>query len=72
MLLDYILTLMGRDDEDGFADSNLELLHTQVGFHLVVGICHAIYLSLMAYGQKPCECLKELQFNCVLYLEFSL
>ncbi|KAL0316187.1 UNVERIFIED_CONTAM: protein SHOOT GRAVITROPISM 6 [Sesamum radiatum] len=29
MLLDYILTLMGRDDEDGFSESNLELLHTQ-------------------------------------------
>ncbi|KAL8508732.1 hypothetical protein ACS0TY_016088 [Phlomoides rotata] len=29
VLLDYILTLMGRDDEDGLSDSNLELLHTQ-------------------------------------------
>uniref|UniRef100_A0A2C9VCM9 Uncharacterized protein n=1 Tax=Manihot esculenta TaxID=3983 RepID=A0A2C9VCM9_MANES len=29
MLLDYILTLMGRDENDGFADSCLELLHTQ-------------------------------------------
>ncbi|XP_058077009.1 protein SHOOT GRAVITROPISM 6 isoform X2 [Magnolia sinica] len=28
-MLDYILTLMGIDDNDGFADSNLELLHTQ-------------------------------------------
>jgi hypothetical protein len=28
-LLDYILTLMGRDDNDGFADYN-ELLRTQV------------------------------------------
>ncbi|XP_052174886.1 LOW QUALITY PROTEIN: protein SHOOT GRAVITROPISM 6-like [Diospyros lotus] len=28
-LLDYILTLMGRDDEEGYADSSLELLHTQ-------------------------------------------
>ncbi|KAA8518672.1 hypothetical protein F0562_016146 [Nyssa sinensis] len=28
-LLDYILTLMGRDDDDGFADSSLEFLHTQ-------------------------------------------
>ncbi|KAG8374197.1 hypothetical protein BUALT_Bualt11G0106000 [Buddleja alternifolia] len=28
-LLDYILTLMGRDDEEGFSESNLELLHTQ-------------------------------------------
>lgn len=28
-LLDYILTLMGRDDEDGFADYN-DLLRTQV------------------------------------------
>ncbi|XP_048320811.1 protein SHOOT GRAVITROPISM 6 isoform X2 [Ziziphus jujuba] len=28
-MLDYILTLMGRDDNDGFADSTLELLHTQ-------------------------------------------
>ncbi|KAJ6742502.1 MAESTRO HEAT-LIKE REPEAT FAMILY MEMBER 1 [Salix viminalis] len=27
-MLDYILTLMGRDD-DGFVDSSLELLHTQ-------------------------------------------
>lgn len=30
MLLDYILTLMGRDDEDGISDSNLDLLNTQV------------------------------------------
>lgn len=30
IMLDYILTLMGRDDNnEGFADSNLELLHTQ-------------------------------------------
>ncbi|KAK8588730.1 hypothetical protein V6N12_023151 [Hibiscus sabdariffa] len=29
MLLDYILTLMGRDETDGFTDSSLELLHTQ-------------------------------------------
>uniref|UniRef100_A0A2P2LR37 Protein SHOOT GRAVITROPISM 6 isoform X2 n=1 Tax=Rhizophora mucronata TaxID=61149 RepID=A0A2P2LR37_RHIMU len=28
-LLDYILTLMGRDDNEGFVDSSLELLHTQ-------------------------------------------
>jgi hypothetical protein len=28
-LLDYILTLMGRDDEDDFADSSIELLRTQ-------------------------------------------
>lgn len=28
-LLDYILTLMGRDDTDGFSDCN-ELLRTQV------------------------------------------
>ncbi|XP_022977460.1 protein SHOOT GRAVITROPISM 6 isoform X1 [Cucurbita maxima] len=28
-LLDYILTLMGRDDNGGFSDSNLELLRTQ-------------------------------------------
>ncbi|KAF3441780.1 hypothetical protein FNV43_RR15695 [Rhamnella rubrinervis] len=28
-MLDYILTLMGRDDNEGFADSTLELLHTQ-------------------------------------------
>lgn len=29
MLLDYILTLMGRDDDDDFSDSNLDLLNTQ-------------------------------------------
>lgn len=30
-MLDYILTLMGRDDSnDGFFDSTLELLRTQV------------------------------------------
>ncbi|GLT92277.1 hypothetical protein SLE2022_101210 [Rubroshorea leprosula] len=28
-LLDYILTLMGHDENDGLADSSLELLHTQ-------------------------------------------
>lgn len=38
MLLDYVLTLMGHDDEDGISDSNLELLHTQVCLLLVV-IC---------------------------------
>lgn len=32
MLLDYILTLMGRDDEDGISESNLDLLKTQVRF----------------------------------------
>ncbi|KAG6401560.1 hypothetical protein SASPL_138420 [Salvia splendens] len=29
VLLDYILTLMGRDEEDGISDSNLDLLNTQ-------------------------------------------
>lgn len=29
-LLDYILTLMGVDENDDFADSSLELLRTQV------------------------------------------
>ncbi|KAL5740899.1 hypothetical protein ACOSQ2_030079 [Xanthoceras sorbifolium] len=28
-LLDYILTLMGRDENDGYVDSSHELLHTQ-------------------------------------------
>ncbi|KAB2630954.1 protein SHOOT GRAVITROPISM 6 [Pyrus ussuriensis x Pyrus communis] len=28
-MLDYILTLMGRDDSEGFSDSTLEFLHTQ-------------------------------------------
>ncbi|KAK3043027.1 hypothetical protein RJ639_002595 [Escallonia herrerae] len=28
-LLDYILTLMGRDDDDDFSDSNIEFLRTQ-------------------------------------------
>ncbi|GAA0143741.1 hypothetical protein LIER_04351 [Lithospermum erythrorhizon] len=28
-LLDYILTLMGRDNDDGFPESSLELMHTQ-------------------------------------------
>ncbi|XP_006354395.1 protein SHOOT GRAVITROPISM 6 isoform X1 [Solanum tuberosum] len=28
-LLDYILTLMGRDEEDGFSESNIEHLRTQ-------------------------------------------
>lgn len=35
LMLDYILTLMGRDDNDGLADSNLELLHTQVSMFWV-------------------------------------
>lgn len=30
-MLDYILTLMGRDENEGFAESSLEVLHTQVG-----------------------------------------
>ena len=30
MMLDYVLTLMGRDENEGFAESSLELLHTQV------------------------------------------
>ncbi|KAM3325089.1 protein SHOOT GRAVITROPISM 6 isoform X1 [Capsicum chacoense] len=29
LLLDYILTLMGRDEEDGFSESNIEHLRTQ-------------------------------------------
>lgn len=29
-LLDYILTLMRRHDEEGFSDLSVELLHTQV------------------------------------------
>lgn len=29
-MLDYILTLMGRDENEGFAESSLEVLHTQV------------------------------------------
>lgn len=29
-MLDYILTLMGRDDSESFSDSSLELLGTQV------------------------------------------
>lgn len=29
-LLDYILTLMGREENDSFADSSIELLRTQV------------------------------------------
>ncbi|CAH8387155.1 unnamed protein product [Eruca vesicaria subsp. sativa] len=29
MMLDYVLTLMGRDENEGFAESSLELLHTQ-------------------------------------------
>ncbi|XP_010507584.1 PREDICTED: protein SHOOT GRAVITROPISM 6-like [Camelina sativa] len=28
-MLDYILTLMGRDENEGFAESSLEVLHTQ-------------------------------------------
>ncbi|KAK1562913.1 hypothetical protein Q3G72_018949 [Acer saccharum] len=35
-LLDYILTLMGRDENDGFVDSSHELLHTQA---LAVSAC---------------------------------
>lgn len=40
-MLDYILTLMGReaqDDNEGFVDSNLELLRTQV-YYLVKLLC---------------------------------
>lgn len=29
VMLDYVLTLMGRDENDGVTDSSLELLHTQ-------------------------------------------
>ena len=29
-LLDYILTLMGCDDDEGYASSSVEHLHTQV------------------------------------------
>lgn len=29
-LLDYILTLMGRDENDDWSETSLELLHTQV------------------------------------------
>ncbi|KAK9119100.1 hypothetical protein Scep_017193 [Stephania cephalantha] len=36
LMLDYILTLMGREESDGYPGSNLELLHTQVGLLLDV------------------------------------
>ena len=38
VLLDYILTLMGRDDDDGFADYN-ELLRTQVYKIMLNDLC---------------------------------
>ena len=47
-LLDYVLTLMGRDGTDGFADSDLELLHTQVFLLLLITAfqCSGIYCLL--------------------------
>lgn len=47
-LLDYILTLMGCDDDDGFAESSLELLHTQV----CLLVCMLFYtaLTMLAIG----------------------
>ncbi|KAK9168568.1 hypothetical protein Syun_000708 [Stephania yunnanensis] len=36
LMLDYILTLMGREESDGYPGSNLELLHTRVGLLLDV------------------------------------
>lgn len=47
IMLDYILTLMGRDDNnEGFADSNLELLHTQVS-SLLLSCCLSCYLYML-------------------------
>ncbi|KAK8557003.1 hypothetical protein V6N13_035111 [Hibiscus sabdariffa] len=40
-LLDYILTLMGRDETDDFADSSLELLRTQA---LALNACTTLVL----------------------------
>lgn len=43
---------MGRDDEDGFSDSNLELLHTQVIFLGSSDLFQlSIYIKLVAYVQ---------------------
>lgn len=39
-LLDYILTLMGSDDDEGFTDSSVELLRTQVC--LLCPICSVV------------------------------
>lgn len=55
-LLDYILTLMGHDDEDGFSDSSRELLCTQV-FNMVffltinvsLSLCDDIYVLMVIY-----------------------
>lgn len=55
-LLDYILTLMGHDDEDVFSDSSRELLCTQVFimvFFLTINIslslCDDIYVLMVVY-----------------------
>lgn len=55
-LLDYILTLMGHDDEDVFSDSSRELLCTQVFimvFFLTINIslslCDDIYVLMVIY-----------------------
>ncbi|CAN8284973.1 unnamed protein product [Cochlearia groenlandica] len=38
-MLDYILTLMGRDENEGFAESSLEVLHTQA---LALNACRTL------------------------------
>jgi hypothetical protein len=48
-MLDYTLTLMGREDQDdneGFVDSNLELLHTQV-YYLVKLLCPGLQICFL-------------------------
>ncbi|KAK9162337.1 hypothetical protein Syun_003239 [Stephania yunnanensis] len=47
-MLDYILTLMGREESGGYPGSNLELLQTQVGLSLdVIFYLKTYYLFVM-------------------------
>lgn len=64
MLLDYILTLMGRDENDDFADSSLELLHTQV---IVVFVKAYLVISVI-YSFAFNFATKGIGFKCLHYL----
>ncbi|KAK9133145.1 hypothetical protein Scep_012673 [Stephania cephalantha] len=44
LMLDYILTLMGREESDGYPGSNLELLHT--GWF--IARCHILSEDLLS------------------------
>lgn len=54
-LLDYILTLMGSDEEDGFSESNIEHLRTQVCVLPMISLLNAILLIFIRITTLLCS-----------------